>query len=322
MLFPDHFAPLHRQLNKVVEGMTSVPDVIMSRSTPFSSAVLGMKCAEYFKRPWIMHISDPLVDNVFFNHSPSFKERLNDLESACFEKASRVTVTSQQTVNLYERKYPQHGHKLRILPNVFDEADLNNAPVGFEGTLNLVFTGRLYGYRRVHEWLDAVEEATKRQPELAQKSKVSFVGYFPEDCLTRIQTSKAPQVKFLGPAGVEQVKKHQRDATVLVCLDGWGPDPRADVFFPSKLQDYLAAGRKTIGLARSTSTVYEFLNGKYGWCFDQHELSRLPDFLIELFDRFKRKDASYFKLPPDFMEYGAQHQAKRLEQLFEEVVQS
>ena len=57
---PDSKFNFFQQWEKVVSELKEKPSVIYSRSFPTSSAVMAMKLKEFYKVPWVMHLSDPL----------------------------------------------------------------------------------------------------------------------------------------------------------------------------------------------------------------------------------------------------------------------
>lgn len=317
--FPDPYAPFSWRPSSVLNQLELTPDVILSRSTPFSSHLLAYAAATRFQCPWIMHVSDPLVDNPFLRLSPSRTTRMRAWEERCFQRAQRVTLTSEKAVMHYRQLYPNLASKFSYLPNVFDETELNQAAIDFDGPLKILFTGRLYGSRNAICWMEALEESTRRFPELSSQLTMEFVGFLDEASLTKIRESDLSNVTFRGPLGWSEAKKAQASATLLLSIDTLDGDERADMFFPSKLLDYLAAGRKVIALTRSGSTTHQVIEGKFGWCFNQHNLDQLPNLLREASMAFARKDIGFFTPGGDRMEFSLGRQAPRLLQLIDDV---
>src|SRR5690606_29703164 len=63
---PDEDAPFHWKYKQVVKQLKDyVPDIIYSRSTPLSSHFLAYKLKKIYQKPWVMHLSDPWVDNPY-----------------------------------------------------------------------------------------------------------------------------------------------------------------------------------------------------------------------------------------------------------------
>jgi len=47
------------QVRAICKALPWRPDIVLSRSNPISSALLGQMIAEHFDTPWIMQLSDP-----------------------------------------------------------------------------------------------------------------------------------------------------------------------------------------------------------------------------------------------------------------------
>jgi hypothetical protein len=148
IVFPDDSFYFIRKLNKL-KRITEKPDIIISRALPYTSCVLASGLAKHWNVPWIMHLSDPWADSPFMHLDEREKRRQQQLEKKCIEQAARVSLTSRKTVTFYKNKYPHCEDKFILLPNVFDDEQVNAVPVDFDWPLKFVFTGRLYGKRSV-----------------------------------------------------------------------------------------------------------------------------------------------------------------------------
>jgi len=317
--FPDPYAPFYWRPTTLIKQLKAKPELIFSRSTPLSSHILAAACVDHFNCPWILHISDPLADNPFLRFSDSKRKNIEELEKRFFTQAALVTVTSVKTQHHYRAKYPGLRDKFRLLPNVFDEAEINPEPIAFDGPMKLTFTGRLYGSRNADDWVTAVEKAVAMDPGWARNVRVEFAGHLDSTSADRIRNSTAPNLHLLGPLESSSATMAQRDATLLISIDTLEDDARADMFFPSKLTDYLAARRRIIALTRKTSTTHEVVNGKFGWCFDRQNLDKLPALLLESAAAYARKDSTFFSYSSDSLEYSLATQAPRLLAMMKEV---
>jgi glycosyltransferase involved in cell wall biosynthesis len=321
LFFPDDSAAFTWQTNRVLKRISNKQDIIYSRAAPFSSSLLAYKVSIELNIPWIMHLSDPWADSPFLKVSPSTQTRLQALEQKCIEHARFVTLTSNQTVSFYKKKYPQWGHKFKFLPNVFDEADLNNMPLDFTKKIQFVFTGRLYGNRSVNKWIDSIEKAAERNPLLESSSEFLFAGFFHEESITRLKKSPLSNVHYLGPLTLREASSLQHQGTVLIAIDALEEnDERYNLFFPSKLLDYLAARRKIIAITSQRSTTHEVIDGKHGWCFNQSNLAQLPDFINQVIENHRIQDKLFFESKDTFLEFAAKPNAEKLQFLLKEAL--
>lgn len=296
-------------------------DIIISRSAPFSSALMALRFSKNWNLPWIMHLSDPWADNPFQRLKKSQKKRNQLLEKTCIEHAKLVTLTSVKTVKHYKQKYPEHAHKFRLLPNVFDDVFINTTPLEFGGKIKFVLTGRLYGSRNIFQLMDAIEQAIGLKPTFENQSEFIFAGFFDQKNIDRIKQSKVKNVKYLGHLSMHEAIRLQQSSTVLLAIDALDEDAIFDLFFPSKLLDYFSAKRYILAITSRNSTTHELVDQKFGTCFHSENIDKLPDHLLFLTDQFFAKNRNLFEISENFMTYSAQQNAANLEALLQEVVE-
>ncbi|MBX2947092.1 MAG: hypothetical protein KF725_14775 [Cyclobacteriaceae bacterium] len=303
---------------------TKVPqgsEIIFSRSAPFSSALMALKFSRNWNLPWIMHLSDPWGDNPFQPLTKFPKKRNKLLERICIEQAKLVTLTSVKTVKYYQQKYPNHAHKFRLLPNVFDDAFINTTPIEFIGKIKFVLTGRLYGSRSIFQLMDAIERSIRIEPMFEDQSEFIFAGFFDQKNIDRIKQSKAKNVKYMGHLSMQEAIRLQQSSSVLVAIDALEQDPIFDLFFPSKLLDYFTARRYILAITSKNSTTHDLVDQKFGSCFNAENIHKLPDHLLFLTEQFFAKNRNLFEINENFMEYSASQNAAKLEALLREVVE-
>lgn len=320
VLVPDDSAPFFWQAAKAARQVTIRPDVIISRSAPFSSALLGKKLSEQWQVPWVMHLSDSWADSPFLRANNRVKQRNDQMEAQCIHRANLVTLTSKLTVDFYMKKYPFQKEKFKYLPNVLDEDDINKSQPDMHGKCKFVFTGRLYGSRTVHPFMDAIEQAAERHPDLLRNAEFIFAGFFNPHNISRILKSPLTNIKYLGPVSMEEANDLQQSAHILVLIDSLDENPAYSLFFPSKLLDYLAARRKILAITGAGSTSRHVINTKYGFCFDETNLLDLPVLIGEVLEKFKAGDERYFTYPADFDEFSVKSNTARLSGWLEDLI--
>jgi glycosyltransferase involved in cell wall biosynthesis len=312
MLMPDESAPFFWQFQKAERMVKKKPDIIISRSAPFSSALLGRKLAKKWGIPWVMHLSDVWADSPFLKVNTNGRKRHNELEKQCVEEADLITLTSKETIRIYAEKYPTLKDKFHFLPNVFDEDDINPYPPDMTEKCKFVFTGRLYGSRSLHVFIDAIEKASRLAPEFTELTEFTFAGFFDDENRKRIKISTLSNIRYLGPVSMQTAVELQQGAHVLVVIDSLDTDPLYKSFFPSKLLDYIASRRKIIAITGKGGAAHDVVNEKYGFCFDKSNLDDLPVQLNEMLHQFRIGDANYFINTLDSNEYSARVNTDRL----------
>lgn len=319
-LIPDDACWFPLKFNKVLQSFSQKPDIIFSRSAPFSSALMAYKFHKKWNLPWIMHLSDPWADNPFHTFKPRAANRNQQLERECIESATLVTLTSEKAIEFYRVKYPALKDKFRFLPNVFDdESNSISVPIKFSDKATFVFTGRLYGNRNLYNLMNAIEAAVTKDPDFEKQTEFVFAGFFDQENIDRIRQSNLKNVKFLGPVSMQQALSLQREATVLIAIDSLSQDKMFELFFPSKLLDYFAARKPIIAITGNQSTTHQLVEGKHGKCFDEDSIKELPEFFLAIVYKYMRGE-HFIKLSHSSSQYSAKENATALEKMLHEAI--
>jgi glycosyltransferase involved in cell wall biosynthesis len=315
LLVPDEQIFFTMQVSGAIKAIGKKPNLIISRSAPFSSALMASKLALHWNVPWLMHLSDLWVDSPFLNLSPKTHNRQAHLERQSFEQATAITVTSKKVMDFFKNKYPGLSSKIEFLPNVFEDENVNLTPVEFKGKLQMVFTGRLYGTRSVHSFLDLLHKFFDQYPNSANQIQISLAGFVEDANIKLVQDSGLKMIQYLGPLSLKDALALQRKSHVLVLIDSWDEDARYDFFFPSKLLDYIAANRFILALTRKNSTTYDVVEGKFGRCFYPGNTEQFSEFMNRLIKEFQNQNSGFFQFSLDDAgrQYADRFNAERLE---------
>lgn len=159
VLFPDVRAEWNpwarRALRRLLVDLR--PDVVVTSHEPASTLPLGA----YARRQGFVWVAD-LGDPVCAAYTPDrWHRRAMALEARVSALADRVLVTNEATRALLIERHGQDPRRCAVLPNGYDDRRIPVAGIpdksGFDGQrLELVYAGRLYGYRDPTPLLQAV----------------------------------------------------------------------------------------------------------------------------------------------------------------------
>jgi hypothetical protein len=313
--WPDSKKAFHRQWKKVTSKITQKPDIIYSRSFPLSSAVMGLRMQEYYKVPWIMHLSDPWFLSPIDDYSKRQFEYHKNLERNCVEKASYICLTSQLTIDMYRKQYPEFSHKFLYYPNVFDIQDFVDNPFEFNKKIKVVYTGGLVGARNILPLLAGLRILKQKAPEYLSLFDFVFAGVMDNQSSTILSQQEFDNINHVGILHYQDALKLQRTADILLVIDNPIADPEKAVFFPSKLLDYLMMQRKIMAITTLGGTTDNVLKTVNGISLSHDNPEKISNTLIEIADAFKRKETGFFKLDSLVPEYSAEFNAQRLLEL-------
>ena len=320
MGWPDSKNSFHKQWKNAIQRIQKKPDAIYSRSFPLSSSVMALRLQQYYNVPWIMHLSDPWADCPVEKYATKQYQSHRALEKSCLEKASYICLTSELTIELYRKSYPEHSTKFLYFPNVYDDQDLQPNPHQFGSKIRVVYTGGLVGSRNISYLLNALELLRLRNPVLLDQFEFIFAGAMDRQSARLFQQLSFSNIQHLGLLSYDQAQALQRSSDILLVIDNPVDDPKSAVFFPSKILDYLMAQRRILAISPLGGTSHSVLKSINGKTFAHHDTNGLVKELETISSAFFKKDKDYF----DFKElpeiYSASYNANRLKDLIMDLI--
>ena len=276
-LFPDvraEWTPWARSALRSLLGRID-PDVVVTSHEPASTLLLGFD-ARGAGFPWVADLGDP----VCAPYTPRrWRRRALALEARVCALATHVVVTADATRALLIERHGANGGQYSVLPNGYDDRRPGTAQGAATGlmfdhdVLELIYAGRLYGYRDPAPLLRAVE--------MTPGVRLTLVVPDPP-AGTAVAPVPAQRIRVLGPLSHDEVLGLESRADVLVSLGNVNQPAQV----PAKVYEYLGIPRPVLHVRCADVDVVADLLGamERGWqCWaDSVELARL---LARLRDR-------------------------------------
>ena len=165
--------------------------------------------------------------------------------------ANRLVFTSEATRDLVMDKYPlEWREKSNALPHAFDATLYEGGGGGGRtrdgNALVLRYIGNFYNRRWPTALMDGLAILCRKSPDLAAKIRIELIG--PEAMRAETGGSQLPTglVRRLPPVPYLESLRLMRDADLLLVIDA--PFSRS-VFLPSKLVDYMGAGKPIFAIS-------------------------------------------------------------------------
>lgn len=245
------------------------PDVLATFSQPASSHLVGLELKDRLGLPWVAHFSDPWVGNPFHSYDAATADINAALERRVVERADRLVFTSRETVELVMSKYPAAlSSKARVLPQCFDPAQYGGgaAPRLPGGPTVVRHLGTFYGQRSPSHLFRAAGALLASDPSALEGVRFEFNGVSGFDVLREAGADALPEgALVVGPA------VPYRDSLALMsAADGLlilDAPAEKSVFLPSKLIDYIGAGRPVLGLTPEGAAA-SLIRRLGGWVAD------------------------------------------------------
>ncbi len=315
-VFPDVKHSFHKQFRKVIKRLRQKPDLIYSRADPKSSIIMAYKLCQYFKVPWILHMSDPWADCPLQCMTGRNYKKHDDWERKCFEAANLISLTSIPTIEFYKKKYPELSDKFIFYPNVYENSNYDKNISKYSKNDNkkfrIVYTGGLAGSRSPEYFLEPLKQLINDKPALAESMEVIFAGDVDAKNRAVFQNYSLPCVNWIGKISFKEALELQQSANYLLLIDSPIKDVSKSMFFPSKLLDYMVARKRILAITTKGSAAYEVMQDLKGDVCSYNETEEIKNSIIRTYDAFQKGDNNYLAndKPPE--KYEASWNADRL----------
>lgn len=250
LVVPDSFRPWADRAGRRIAADPAIraADVLCTFGQPMSCHVAGLALKRRLGTPWLAHFSDPWVDNPYGGLHGKAAERNRALEAAVIDNADLLVLTNEEAANLLLRRYPTAAEKIRTLPHAFDETLYTQVDARHrtDGTIVRV-VGTFYGPRTPEPLAAALHALATTEPEALDRVRVELIGQVPAAMreLPALRALSPGLLSVREPVGYRESLALMHEADLLVVVDA---PADVSVFLPSKLIDYVGAGRPILAL--------------------------------------------------------------------------
>ncbi len=225
-------------------------DAVLSWSTWHSVHLVALAIKQRLALPWLAHMSDPWVDNSFVRYGAFTGAMNRRLERSVVAGADRLLLTTPETVDLVMAKYPPDWRaKTVVIPHGYEPSLYSGAtPPPRQGRpLVARYLGNFYGARSPEPLFHALHALRDRDPAALDDLVVEIVGWLDPGMASTPAAQRLPPglLRLVPPVGYRRSLELMETADLLLIVDA---PARTSVFLPSKLVDYLGAGRPILSL--------------------------------------------------------------------------
>jgi glycosyltransferase involved in cell wall biosynthesis len=324
---PDEFKSWVPRAEKVVlehlSKSSNHPQAILTFGDPMSDHLLGLRLKQKLQLPWVAHFSDPWSDNPFRRRLFLSNILNRRYEAQVIRDADRVVFTSQETLDLVMRKYPQEWRtKSRVVPHGFEPSLYETPMEKSSGSILLRYVGNFYGKRTPRPLFKALAAIHQKEPGLLDQVSVELVGSVPARFLCTQSFKDLPDglVRIVPTVTYLESLRLMSTADLLLVIDA---PAETSVFLPSKLVDYLGAGVPILGLVPPGSSE-KLIRQVGGEVANPQDITEIIDSLRRSIGVCKRNNSENRSFPWGISEirdqYLAVRVAKQLHSIIAEVV--
>ena len=266
-------------------------DFVYSRSLPMCGHIAGYWCAKTLSLPWIANIDDPW--EAQFMPGIAFPN-ISGLHAATYRFWLKKTLRTADLVTYpcprlqrFHAEVSGIGHDAAIIPHVGSAHENTNMQ---QGMFHLVHAGKLGAsenpQRPVRSLLIALKNFLDENAAARSLTRLTLVG--PDDEATSkvvCELGLQSIVVSTGRASYEESLQHIASATVCVVLEAVIEE---GIFFPSKLVDYIAAGKPVLAISPERGTVADLAASKRSIVrVDQRDPAIIKSAIAGLYEEFR-----------------------------------
>jgi glycosyltransferase involved in cell wall biosynthesis len=279
--------PVLKAVAELVKESSYRPDILVTFGAPMSDHLIGLELKRRYGWPWIVHFSDPWVDNPFNNHDSLTRALNASLERRVVRLADRLIFTSEETLELVMAKYPEElRRKARVLPHGFDPELFGTRPEVKNSKLTIRYLGDLYGRRTPAPLFAALSRILASEPEALADVSFELIGPTYDLPLNKLGLGDLPT----GLVAVKDPVNYRESLSLMAAADGLlviDAPAKKSVFLPSKLIDYLGAGRPILGLT-PPGTSAALINQLGGWVASPDDVEAVAAAIKAFLDYLRR----------------------------------
>ena len=274
-------------------------DVAYSRASPIAAALVGLELKRRAGLPWVAHFSDPWHGTVYHNdfwgrrgrsaflHVERQVARHADLCTFASEPMLEDALERLGGVLPRERAvYLPHCYDPRLYPAKGERPD----PQRSSRPLTLAHMGRFYANRSPLALFKAMANLRAgTRPNLAEELRLEFHGGGRPRWLLSAPAAKAvaDQAAFLPASTYVESLRAMTLADALLLIDAPAAPGRPSLFFPSKLADYLGAGRPIVALTPRQGASASILRGLTPYVAPPDDLRAIEALIVRLAEDWK-----------------------------------
>lgn len=304
------------QISRFMAANNYLPDALVTFAQPFTDHLIGLELKHLYGLPWLAHFSDPWVDNPFNRYDKQTKALNLTLERQVVKSADVLAFTSQETIDLVLAKYPaEWREKARVLPQCFDPSLFHYSTSKPDAKITIRYIGNFYGQRTAAPLIETLRLILNTEPNSLNDVCFELIGISDPAAIRDAGGDTLPP----GLLNIYPSVEYQESLRLMSTADGLLIiDAPADVsvFLPSKLVDYIGAGRPVLGLT-PPGTAAKLIRQLDGNVADPSDTQAMNNAMRHFIDLLKQRRTNADPEPWGTRELRVRFEASRVAESFE-----
>jgi glycosyltransferase involved in cell wall biosynthesis len=223
-------------------------DVVLISGPPFSQFLLALLAARWGHTPYVLDYRDEWSTTSSIYEMSGSARAAERLERAVLRRASVVTTATEEfRQNLLDRFPFLDPDRTFAIPNGYDPADFPEVlPSPPTDRCVITYTGTVFRLTSARGFLSGLRLFRERDPELAARLEVRFVGRIVETEVDAFDDSEALGVRRLGYLPHAEALRLLAESHVPLCL--LADLPGSERIYPAKIFEIMRLGRRCLTL--------------------------------------------------------------------------
>jgi glycosyltransferase involved in cell wall biosynthesis len=298
-------------------------DIIHSVSAPYCSHIVGYFAKSILKKPWVCHLDDFWVDQVF-EHFHAFRFINRWLEKICFKKSDVVLSTSREILELAKVRYSQDIHnKFIFIPPGYELRHYAQSYTKEKHRYKFTYLGVLYsGRREPLSLFAAVKYIKDERPEIYRRLEINLVGIDPSKYQQMVDKEEIGDVvRCRGRVDYLESLRLMKEASALIHIGLINARVNEDIHISGKLFEYLGAERLILAITTLSGPVADFIRENNGIVCDYNNPKSIADAIVRIVSDYSIDDLHNWKNPPHVQKlYSSESVASAYKELFNKLI--
>ena len=293
-------------------------DLLFSWAQYHTCSLVALRLKKALGLPWVAHFSDPWYGHPYLRPRAYARWINSRLEKAVITGADAVVFVNEETRDWTMSRYPRSWKaKTRVIPHCFDPG-LYPATPGRQAGMVFRHLGQFYGDRGPVSLLEAIARLRVSDAGILDDVRFELIGRVEADHVDSMRRTGVDKWVTVRPGvGYQDSLREMTGADVLLLVEA---PAVVNLFLPSKLIDYLGAGRPIVALTPARGPAARLLAGTGDRVVSPDDVAGIAEALREAIQEFRRgSPARVVRSPESTSAYRCDTTTRDLAALFEEV---
>ena len=266
---------------------------IHSCSLPCLSHHVGLHLKKTIGLPWVAQFYDPWYGNPERQFITSiFKKKDRTLEAEIAHHADVIIHSNPVIYNTWIERYGREiANKMEILPlsipiSRIKKAELRKKKTTLKNNGYLVIShiGSLSQIRPINTLTDGVKRFLEGHPEKKKFLRLQFVGHVSRENKSIISDAGLDYcTTYIRHQPSYELEKFYEQTDILLLMDA---NIIPNIYFPSKLPDYLSQKKPVLCVTSNDSISYNYLHKAGHFCFKYGDVEGVANYINMAFENY------------------------------------